>query len=179
MFSSVIWTPVPGEDPPLTTRVVTGSQQNTTSRLAHTNQVASSRSAQNTILTNQQLLDTIGRADLGNLRDHLAVIVATITTNNQESILGTLRNGQENAGDEGLGVVGLLEDLDLLAKTGTGELLARQLRANITVSTYVPGFWSVKGWMETVWTDMVIVGEWEEKKGKFTDLGQGGAGVMC
>lgn len=106
-------------DPPLTTRVVTGSQQDTTSCLAHTNQVASSRSAQNTILADQQLLDTVGRTDLRNLRDHLGVIVATITTDNQERILGTLGDRQENAGDEGLGVVGLLEDLDLLAKTRT------------------------------------------------------------
>lgn len=34
--------------------------------------------------------------------------------------LNTLRNGEEDAGDEGLAVVRLLEDLDLLPKTRTG-----------------------------------------------------------
>lgn len=129
---------------------MTGSQQDTTSSLAHANQVTSRRSAENAILADQQLLDAVGRADLGNLGDHLAVVVATITTNDQESILGTLGNRQENTGDEGLGVVGLLEDLDLLAKTRTGGAISKAIEGKITINTYVPGFWSVKGWMETV-----------------------------
>lgn len=103
----------------LTTGVVTGSQQNTTRRLAHTNQVASGRCTHDAVLADQQLLDAIGGGDLGNLVDHYIVVETTITTNDEERVLDTLGNGQENTGDEGFGVVGLLEDLDLLAETRT------------------------------------------------------------
>jgi hypothetical protein len=105
----------------LTTGVVTGGQENTTSCLSHTDQVAGRRSTHDTILADQQLLDTVGGTDLGDLGDHLRVVKTTITTNDQEGVLNALGNGQENAGDKGLGVVGLLEDLDLLAKTRAAE----------------------------------------------------------
>ena len=103
----------------LTTGVVTGSQQNTTRRLAHTNQVASGRCTHDAVLADQQLLDAIGGGDLGNLADHYIVVETTITTNDEERVLDTLGNGQENTGDERFGVVGLLEDLNLLAETRT------------------------------------------------------------
>ena len=98
---------------------MTGSQQNTPRGLAHANQVASGRGTHDTVLADQQLLDAIGGGDLGNLVDHYIVVETTITTNDEERALDTLGNGQENTGDEGFGVVGLLEDLDLLAETRT------------------------------------------------------------
>ena len=106
----------------LTTRIVTGSQQDTTRGFAHTDQVAGRGGTQNTILAHQQLLDTVGGADLGNLGNYLGVVVATITTNDEESVLGTFGNRKKNTGDEGLGVMGLLKDLDLLAETRTGAM---------------------------------------------------------
>lgn len=71
---------------------MTGSQQDTTSCLSHADQVASRRSTQNTVLAYQELLDTIGGANLGNLGDNLGVVKATITTNDQERVLHTLRD---------------------------------------------------------------------------------------
>jgi hypothetical protein len=103
---------------------VTGGQQDTTSGLTNADQVACSGGAENAILADQQLLNTVGSADLGDLGDHLRVVVATITTNDDGCILGAFGNGEEDAGNEGLGIVGLLEDLDLLAKTRTGTILA-------------------------------------------------------
>lgn len=103
----------------LTTGVVTSGQQNTTGRLAHADQVAGRGGTHDTILADQQLLDTVGSGDLGDLVDHFVVVVTAITTNDEERVLDTLWNGQENARNEGFGVVGLLEDLDLLAETRT------------------------------------------------------------
>lgn len=104
----------------LTTRVVTGSQQDTTSGLADADQVAGRGGTHNAMLAHQELLDTVGGTDLGNLGDHLSVVVTAITTNDEEGTLSTLGDRQKGASDEGLGVMGLLEDLDLLAKTRTG-----------------------------------------------------------
>jgi hypothetical protein len=104
---------------------VTGGQQDTASSLADADEVASSGSAENAILAHQELLDTVGGTDLSDLGDHLGVVVTAITTNDEEGPLNTLGNGEENTSDEGLGVVGLLEDLDLLAKAGAGRRSAR------------------------------------------------------
>lgn len=96
---------------------MTGRQQNTTGSLSHTDQVAGGGGTENAILADQELLDAVGSTDLGNLLDNLGVVIATITTDDKESSLSTLRDGEQDAGDESFGVVGLLEDLDLLAKT--------------------------------------------------------------
>lgn len=96
---------------------MTGSEQNTTSSLANADQVASSGGGENAILAHQELLDTIGGTDLGDLGDDFRVVVTAIATNDQEGVLDTLGDGEEDASNEGLGVVGLLENLDLLAKT--------------------------------------------------------------
>ena len=101
----------------LTSRVVTGGEQDTTSSLPDPDDMAGSRSTKNTILTDQQLLDTVGCADFGDLLCDLRVPVTTVTTNNEESTLNALRNRLENAGDERLGVVLLLKDLDFLTET--------------------------------------------------------------
>ena len=103
---------------------MTGGQQDTASSLSHADEVASSGSAENAILSHQDLLDTVGGTDLCDLGDHLGVVVTAIATNDEEGTFNTLGDGEENASDEGLGVVRLLEDLDLLAKPGAGRRLA-------------------------------------------------------
>jgi hypothetical protein len=49
-------------------------------------------------------------------------MVATVTANNEEGALNTFGNGEEDTGDEGLGVVGLLENDDFLTKTRTVDV---------------------------------------------------------
>ena len=105
----------------LTSGVVTGGEQDTTGSLPDPDDMASSRCAEDTILADQELLDAVGSTDLGDLLCDLRVPVATITTDNEESVLSALRNRLEDADDERFGVVLLLEDLDLLAKTRTGN----------------------------------------------------------
>lgn len=51
-------------------------------------------------------------------------MVPPITADDQERTLRALGDGEENAGDEGFGVVGLLENGDLFAKTGTVKRLS-------------------------------------------------------
>ena len=46
-------------------------------------------------------------------------MVATVTANNEEGTLNAFGNGEKDTGDEGFGVVGLLENDDLLSKTRT------------------------------------------------------------
>jgi hypothetical protein len=100
-----------------TARVVAGCQQNTAGSLSLANDVTGCRSAQNTVLADQKLLDSICCTDLRDLLHNLRVIEAAITTDDEERALDTLGDGEENGGDEGLAVVWLLEDLDLLTKT--------------------------------------------------------------
>ena len=66
----------------------------------------------------QQLLNAIRRTDLGDDLCDFWVPVAAITTNYEVGVFDTFRDGEEDGGDEVLGVVGLLEDLDLLAEAG-------------------------------------------------------------
>lgn len=96
---------------------MTGSQQNTAGGLSHANKIASTWRTQNTILTDKQLLHAVGGRNLGNLLHNLGIEVTTIAANDEERALSTLGNGQEDAGDESLRVMGLLEDTDLLPKT--------------------------------------------------------------
>lgn len=111
-----------------TTRVVTGRQEDTTGGLALADEVAGSRGGEDAILADQQLLDTISGTDFGNLLNDLGVVVAAIATDDEESALSTLGDREDDASDEGLGVVGLLEDLDLLTKTGAG---CRQIKGQL------------------------------------------------
>lgn len=46
--------------------------------------MASSRGRQNTVLADEELLDTIGSADLGNQLDDLGVPVAAITADDEK-----------------------------------------------------------------------------------------------
>jgi hypothetical protein len=103
-----------------TSGVVTGGEQDTTSGLPDPDNMAGSRSAENTILADQQLLHAIGSTDLCDLLGDLGVPVTAISSNDEEGTLRALRDRLEDADDEGLGVVLLLENLDLLAKTRAG-----------------------------------------------------------
>lgn len=100
----------------LTTRVVTGSQQNTTSGLPDTDQVTGSRSTENAVLAHEQLLDTVSGTNLRDLLNDLGVIITAITGDDEGGILSTFGDRQDDASHEGFGVVSLLEDFDLLTK---------------------------------------------------------------
>lgn len=100
---------------------MTGGEEDATGSLSYPDDMAGSRSTEDTVLTDQQLLDAVCGTDLGDLLGDLGVPETTVTTNDEESTLGALRNRLEDAGDERLGVVLLLEDLDLLTKTRTGN----------------------------------------------------------
>ena len=81
--------------------------------------MACRRGTHDAILANEKLLDAIGCADLRNLLNHFGIIVAAIACDDEEGALGTLGDREEDASDEGFGVIGLLEDLDSLPQAGT------------------------------------------------------------
>lgn len=83
--------------------------------------MASSWCAQNAILTDENFLHTISGADSGDQLDELWIIKAPISTNDKKAILSALRYGKDDTGDEGLAVMGLLEDRRLFAKAGAGK----------------------------------------------------------
>lgn len=106
----------------LTTRVVAGSEEDATGRLSYPDDVTGGRCAHDSILADQELLDAIGSAHLGDGLGDLGVPVTAITTDDEEGAVGALRDGLEDAGNKRLGVVLLLEDLDLLAETRTAAI---------------------------------------------------------
>lgn len=61
-----------------------GSKKNTASGLAKTDDVTGSRSGQDTILADEELLDTVASTNFGNQLDNFRVPVASITTNHKE-----------------------------------------------------------------------------------------------
>lgn len=73
------------------------------------------------ILADDELLNTVRGTDLGNELGDLWIPVATISTDDKSRALYALGDGEQDAGNEGLGVVVLLKDLDLLTETRTGE----------------------------------------------------------
>lgn len=99
-----------------------GRQKNTASGLPHSNQVAGSRCAHDTISPDEKLLDAICRSNLCNDLNNFRVVVSPVTANNEEGILRALGDGLEQGSYKVLGVIGLLEDLDQLAETRTVEL---------------------------------------------------------
>ena len=66
-----------------TTGVVASSEENAASGLAQTNQVRGSRGRQNTILTDDELCDTIARRDTNDLLYRRLGIVAAVATDNK------------------------------------------------------------------------------------------------
>lgn len=136
----------------LTAGVVAGRQEDTTGGLALADDMAGGGGGQNTVLADKELLDTVGGANLGNQLDDLGVPEAAVTTDDEERAcegglsvsgvvttrgslftLNTLRDGKQNARDESLAVVRLLENSDLLAKTRTMALSAVRLDRGCSV----------------------------------------------
>jgi hypothetical protein len=97
---------------------VAGGEQDTASGIADTDEVAGGRSGHDTILADEELLHAICGTDLCDDLGNLGVVITAITTDNERCALSTFGNGVEDGGNEVLGVVGLLEDLDLLAEAG-------------------------------------------------------------
>lgn len=104
---------------------MTGSQENTTGGFPPADEVTRSWGTEDAILANNELLHAIGSTNLGDLLDDVGVVVATIATDDEESVLSAFRDGKEGAGDEGLGVVLLLEDLDLLSQARAERALVK------------------------------------------------------
>ena len=96
---------------------MTGREQYTTRSISFPNDVTGSWCAQYTILPNQKLLDPVCSTNLGDQLHHFRVIVSSISPYNKEASFCTFRDGEEDAGDERLAVVRLLEDGDLLSKS--------------------------------------------------------------
>jgi hypothetical protein len=96
---------------------VTSGEQNTTGSLPLANDMASSRRAHNTIVTDDEFLHAICCANLYNELCNLRVPVPSISANDQRAAFDTFGDGEEDRSDEGFRVVILLEDLDLLTKT--------------------------------------------------------------
>lgn len=103
---------------------MTSSQQNPSSGLSLSDNMTSSWGAQDTLVPDEQFLDTVGSTDLCNLLDSLGVVVTTITTNYEERSFGSLGDSLEECCNEVFGVIWLLENGYLLTKSGTELLLA-------------------------------------------------------
>ena len=116
-LSSVIGNQLVSRDRTHTTGIVTGREQYTTRSLSLPDDVTSSWCAQYTILPDQQLLDSVCSTNLGDQLHHFRVVVSSISSYNKEATFCTFRDGEDDAGDERLAVVRLLEDGDLLSKS--------------------------------------------------------------
>jgi hypothetical protein len=147
---------------------MTGREENTSRSFANADDMAGSWSAQNTIVSDNELLDTIGSSNLGNQLSHLWIPVSAVTANDQSASLDAFRNGEQDTGNECLAVVWLLKHLDLLAKSGAALVSVYSFPVEVgpkqsswaaisTCYTYVPGFWSVKGVNSTVLASMMSV----------------------
>ena len=77
-----------------------GGQQDTTSGLANANDVGGSGSAENAILTNDELLDAVCGTNLCNGLGDFGVPVTAVTTNDEGRVLDTLGDREEDAGDK-------------------------------------------------------------------------------
>ena len=127
--------PVPSAGPNvwaacLTARIMARGQEDSARGLTHADHMARGRRAENAALADDELADAIGSTNLCNQLRDLWVPVAAVAANDQRAVLDALGNGQQDAGDEGLAVVRLLEDLDFLAQAradGVSGSLERRL----------------------------------------------------
>jgi len=60
--------------------------------------------------------------------DNLGIPVSAVTADDEKSAFCALGNGKEDGSDEGFAVVRLLEDGDLLAKTGSARPVPETIR---------------------------------------------------
>jgi hypothetical protein len=75
-----------------TSRIVASSKENAASGFPFANDMTSSRSAQNAILADQQLLDAVSSPNLCNQLYDFWVVVSTIATDYKESAFSTFWN---------------------------------------------------------------------------------------
>lgn len=67
-------------------------QKDASSSLAQTDDMAGSWSGEDTVVTDEELLDTIGGTNLGNELDHLRVVVAAIATDDEKRAYQFIRS---------------------------------------------------------------------------------------
>lgn len=96
---------------------MTSREQDTTRSLSFPDDMTGSRCAQYAILPNQQLFHSICSTNLSDQLHHLRVIETSISSYDQEATLCAFGDGEEDACNERLAVVGLLEDGNLLSKS--------------------------------------------------------------
>jgi len=90
--------------------VVRGSEEDTTGSLAVTDDMRDGGGGEDAVLSDDELRDAVTGGELDDLLDDLGRVVASVTTDDEGSVLGTSRDGGEDRLDEVLGVVLLLED---------------------------------------------------------------------
>src|SRR5271155_701875 len=88
--------------------------------------MASSWCAENAILSIYQLLDAICSTNLGNQLHYLWIVIASITTNDQEGPLHAFWDREQDRCSEGFRVMRLLKDGDLLAQAGGAWFLVAE-----------------------------------------------------
>lgn len=125
----------------LTTGVVGSGKKDTAGGLLDADDVGSGWGAEDAVLANDQLLDTVSSTDLCNQLRDLGVVVSAIATDNEERAIDALWDGKQDRGDEGLRVVVLLEDLDLLAEARTvSKQLVSRKQSQFLCSRRLPFF---------------------------------------
>ena len=77
-----------------------GCKQDTACGVSLSNDVTRSRRTQNTILSDQELLDAVSRSNLGNQLYNLGVVVSPISSDDKKAALDALGNRQKDASDE-------------------------------------------------------------------------------
>jgi len=105
---------------------VAGGEQDTTGGLANADKVAGGGSGHDAILADEELLHAVCGTDLCNDLGDLGVVVAAITADDEGCALSTFGDRVEDGSNEVLGVIGLLEDLDLLAEAGAVKYWCQQ-----------------------------------------------------
>lgn len=96
---------------------MTCSKQNTAGSLHLAYDVASGRCAHYAILTEDQFLHTVCRADLQDQLADFGVPVPAIAADDKEAAIGAFWDRKQATGNERLAVMLLLEYFDFLAQT--------------------------------------------------------------
>jgi hypothetical protein len=96
---------------------VTSRQKNSTRSFSLADDMASGWCAENTLMTDNELLHAICRSHFGDGLRNLLIPVSTITPDNQCAAIDSFWDCQEDTGNERLAVVVLLKDFDFLAET--------------------------------------------------------------
>jgi len=81
--------------------------------------MAGSWCAENSMLPDNQLLDSISSTDLSDQLYDFWVVISSISSNDKEAALYAFWDGEKDTGDERLAVIWLLEDTGLFSKSRT------------------------------------------------------------